>query len=554
MKKPEPPRLDSRNSPLRIASLRLGNGPAMVGFTLCPGKWQDGALSGSWRRDLRADVEHIHTWGAAAVVTLMTWDELRVVRADDVGSTCEQMGIEWYHLPIRDLGVPDDGFEAGWTYAGVRLREHLRHGRSVLVHCLGGLGRSGMIAARLLVELGLDPDRAILAARAERPGAIETKAQVDHVRRVTPIAPASDAHAARILGCILGGAVGDAFGYAVEFDRLPEIRRKHGSGGLQHPVLQDGKLVVSDDTQMTLFTLEAMNLAQAANQGEAVPDRQALLLAEFREACLRWGDTQGATVPPYRAGASRARLLQSRAMRQRRAPGMTCLAAVRAGATSTMDRPINDSKGCGAVMRTAPIGLLPDAPFELSMTLGCQAGAMTHGHADGWLPAGTVAAMTRLLAQGLDIDAAASDALQLLAHMPGANAAATPVLLQRALELARQAAKPAAAYAALGEGWTGDEALAIAVYCSLAGSGFVEAIRLAANHDGDSDSTASIAGQLRGTVDGITAVPHAWVQRLDVLPEALALIHEFITLGVPPVQWQDTPASKASRIERRNDK
>lgn len=546
--------LDSHDSPLRIATLEPGRRLGRVGFTLCPGKHQDGALSGSWRRDLRLDLTRIRDWGAAAVLTLMTSDELRAVRADGIGAACETLGLEWHHLPIRDLGIPDDDFEAGWSYAGVRLRDHVRHGRSVLVHCLGGLGRSGMIAARLLVELGLDADSAIRAARAKRPGAIETTAQAEHVRRAGPIAPASDAHASRILGCILGGAVGDAFGYAVEFDRLPAIRRKHGPGGLRKPVLQDGKLVVSDDTQMTLFTLEAMYLAQAVDQDAAGPGLRQPFMDECREACLRWGDTQGARVPPFRQGGPRARLLYSPVMRQRRAPGMTCLAAVGAGATGAVDRPINDSKGCGAVMRTAPIGLVQGMTAEMALLLASQAGAMTHGHTDGWLPAGAVAAMTGLLARGRSVDEAAGQVLKLLAGTPAASALATPVLLERALQLARRDASPATAYAALGEGWTGDEALAIAVYCSLAGSSFVDAIRLAANHDGDSDSTASITGQLRGTADGIAAVPHAWVRRLDVLPQALALIRDFLTLSGPPVQWEDATVSKASRVERRNVK
>lgn len=469
-----------------------------------------------------------------------------------MGAICERLGIEWYHLPIRDFGVPGDDFETSWTYAGVRLRDHVRKGRNVFVHCKGGLGRSGMIAARLLVELGLDPDEVIRSIRAERPGAIETTEQAGHVRRTRPITPASDAHASRTLGCILGGAVGDAFGYAIEFDRLPEIRRRHGPGGLQQPVLQNGKLVVSDDTQMTLFTLEAMNLARAAGGKVTSPGWQSLFMEECRSACLRWGETQVARAPTLDEGAARASLWHSPAMRRRRAPGLTCLAAIAAGATGTIDEPINDSKGCGAVMRTAPIGLLQGVRPADALRLGSRAGAMTHGHVDGWLPAGAVAALTALLVRGRKLDQAAAEALRLLADTPAV--AATPRLLAQATQLARQGAGPATAYAALGEGWTGDEALAIALYCSLAGPSFVDAIRLAANHDGDSDSTASIAGQLRGTVDGIAAVPHAWVQRLDVLPEALALIHELLTLGVPPVQWQDAPASKAARIERRKEK
>jgi ADP-ribosylglycohydrolase len=80
----------------------------------------------------------------------------------------------------------------------------------------------------------------------------------------------------------------------------------------------------------------------------------------------------------------------------------------------------------------------------------------------------------------------------------------------------------------LGEGWTGDEALAIGVYAACAAHSFEDAIRLAANHDGDSDSTASIAGQLYGARHGLMALPHAWVRQLDILKEALEVTQRFL--------------------------
>ena len=144
--------------------------------------------------------------------------------------------MEWHHLPITDVDVPDADFEAAWVYSGLRLRDHLRHGRNVLVHCRGGLGRSGTIAARLLVELGWPAADAIAAVRAQRKGAIETSAQEQHVRQLPgPISADADAATARVLGCVLGGAVGDAFGYEIEFDRWPAIERKHGASAWPSP-------------------------------------------------------------------------------------------------------------------------------------------------------------------------------------------------------------------------------------------------------------------------------------------------------------------------------
>ncbi|MEY4977771.1 MAG: hypothetical protein RLZZ352_41 [Pseudomonadota bacterium] len=524
-----PPVLDSLNSPLHIAQVQAGPAWGSVGLTLCPGKQQTVSVSGSWLRDMDTDLDAVQRWGAAAVVTLMPLHELQQVQAQHIGTACEARGMEWHHLPIRDVDVPDASFETHWLYSGLRLREHLRAGRKVLLHCRGGLGRSGTIAARLLVELGWSADAAIRAVRAQRPGALETRAQEVHVHH-TPAMPGDETAASRVLGCLLGGALGDAFGYAIEFDRWNSIARQHGPRGLQEPVWQRGQLVVSDDTQMTLFTLEAL--------AETLPSQLPALFPEtlprpFQAACrrayLRWGSTQGVT-PADTAdlGTHPATLHQSPAMRQRRAPGNTCLSAVRAGANGSTHHAINTSKGCGAVMRTAPIGLVQGLSPELAMALGNTAGALTHGHPDGWLPGGALSAMVCLLNQGQSMVAAAHHTLRLLAAQP-MNPCGTTRLLQTALQLLEQdAPERADIFKRLGEGWTGDEALAIGVYTACATDHFKDAVRLAANHDGDSDSTASIAGQLSGTHHGIMALPHDWVRRLDVLPELLQVTQRFL--------------------------
>lgn len=521
--------LDSHNSPLQLGQLPVGPHLGIVGFTLCPGKKQGHSVSGVWQRDMDIDLDLIQRWGAAAVLTLMPLDELRAVQADGIGEACEARSMEWYHLPITDVDVPDAAFEAAWCYTGLRLRHHLRLGHKVLVHCRGGLGRSGTIAARLLVELGWSPPDAIAAVRAERSGAIETSAQERYVCRLPGIVPQErDARNAKVLGCVLGGAVGDAFGYAIEFDRWSTIQRKHGPKGLQHPVLHNGRLVVSDDTQMTLFTLEAINQVLQPHGDNDRSTLQHRFAIACRQAYRRWGHTQGLRVSVFSEGCPQ--LYLQPAMRQRRAPGNTCLSAVQAGATGTCEQPINDSKGCGAVMRTAPIGLLPSASPEQALTMGYQAGALTHGHVDGWLPAGMLAAMVQSLMHGEHLEYAAEQALAGSTHATHGQQMPSQRLLHTALRHARECMPASIAWLSLGEGWTGDEALAIAVYAAASTEYYEDAICVAANHDGDSDSTASIAGQLVGTRDGILAVPHAWVRRLDVLPEALALLAQFVTL------------------------
>ena len=141
--------------------------------------------------------------------------------------------------------------------------------------------------------------------------------------------------------------------------------------------------------------------------------------------------------------------------------------------------------------------------------------------------------MVRLIAQGEEIVPAAWHTLRLLAehlHPDGraVHNSGTVRLFGAALELLGNTPARAEIFWQLGEGWTGDEALAIGVYAAGAASSFEDAVRLAANHDGDSDSPASIAGQLYGARHGILAVPHAWVRRLDVLNEALEVTRRFL--------------------------
>ena len=171
---------NSANSPLRIASVRLKSA-GEIGMTICPGKHEVGALSGKWERDLDADIKAIVKWGASSVVTLMEQEELTRLKVKTIGGAVQRAGMDWHLLPIKDVSVPDQHFENLWTSSGDAIRCALMDGKKVLIHCKGGLGRTGMIAARLMVELGERPATAIEKVRRARPGAIETAAQERHV-------------------------------------------------------------------------------------------------------------------------------------------------------------------------------------------------------------------------------------------------------------------------------------------------------------------------------------------------------------------------------------
>lgn len=174
--------------PLQIAevSTRLIDGK--IGITFCPGKHDSMALSGKWQRDLVTDLLAIKNWGAKLVLSLIEPYEMKMLKVPLLGDEVQRLGMIWVHLPIHDYSVPSPAFEKNWLIYGKYIRARLRNGDNIVIHCKGGLGRAGMMAARLLAELGVDPERAIRHVRMAREGAIETPGQLALVRKTQPIA------------------------------------------------------------------------------------------------------------------------------------------------------------------------------------------------------------------------------------------------------------------------------------------------------------------------------------------------------------------------------
>jgi ADP-ribosyl-[dinitrogen reductase] hydrolase len=177
----------SLTHPLQIAVVTAGPAFGRIGITFCPGKYDPRAMTGSWDRDLEIDLDAIRDWGAGAVVTLLVPEELTLLRVEHLGTEVARRRMQWFHLPIDDVSVPDEAFEQKWTVDGAKLRAMLRGGADIVVHCRGGLGRAGTIAARLLIELGAEPAVAIAQVRAARPGAIETAGQEAFVRTISMV-------------------------------------------------------------------------------------------------------------------------------------------------------------------------------------------------------------------------------------------------------------------------------------------------------------------------------------------------------------------------------
>ena len=371
----------------------------------------------------------------------------------------------------------------------------------------------------------------------------------------------------RIRGCLMAGAAGDALGYTVEFDHRDEILATFGEQGITKFKLDPrGIALISDDTQMTLFTAngELMGLTRGYMRGiGGTPEHY------VQYAYEDWYYTQKGK--PQEEYYSYTWLYHLPELWSRRAPGVTCLDACRNIINHQEVR--NDSKGCGGVMRVAPLALymaghnvrkegIPYSPEELAVAGGVIA-ECTHKHPLGYLPA---AALTNLLYNIvlLPTEQAKHDINRLVWDSTYILDKAYPEeefreardemqrLCDKALKLAHSDLSDAEAILKLGEGWVGEEAWAIAIFCVVRHINSVEdAIITSVNHSGDSDSTGSITGNIMGAIYGYEHIKerdilcpdgHRLEQTLELAEVILAIADDLAT-GCPIAAYEpiDTP-------------
>lgn len=327
----------------------------------------------------------------------------------------------------------------------------------------------------------------------------------------------------KIRGCLLGGAVGDALGYPVEFLPWSGIRARYGEAGIRDYDLdrRTGLALISDDTQMTLFTANGILLRETRGKLRGIAGPPSGYVYEmYRD----WLLTQTGGV---RGRDSLSWLLDVPELWHRRAPGGTCLSALASGERGSVRRPINGSKGCGGVMRAAPMGLRY-GPGDMGWSReeldreGAEIAALTHGHSLGYIPAAVLVHIVNAGVCGGCPDAlpdAVEDAMGTAERLFGVNPhwGELRTLVSRAEKLAGNAAPNEENIRALGEGWVAEETLAIAVYCALRyRDDFSGGVLAAVNHGGDSDSTGAVTGNILGAWLGCGAIEDRWKRDLEL--------------------------------------
>lgn len=338
-------------------------------------------------------------------------------------------------------------------------------------------------------------------------------------------------------GCLVGGAVGDALGYAVEFMPASAIFKKYGKNGITEYELHRGVAEISDDTQMTLFTATGLLVGTTRGMTRGIMGNyEGYIAFSYRD----WYRTQTERYP-LPEGFHYSWLVNVPEMFSLRAPGNTCLSALAQGGDGTIEHPLNHSKGCGGIMRVAPIGLyfcdkrLP--AVEVGLT-GAKAAALTHGHELGYLPAAMLTHIIWKIAEsGATISGAVEDAIGVMPTIfPEAKHMEELLsLIWKAIDLSRENMTDLDAIRRLGEGWVAEETLAIAVYCALKYSDdFEKGIIASVNHDGDSDSTGAVTGNILGAALGLEAIPQKFTGKLelkDVILELAEDLHHDCRIG-----------------------
>ena len=359
---------------------------------------------------------------------------------------------------------------------------------------------------------------------------------------------------------MVGGAVGDALGYPVEFMSYDQILHKYGSGGItRYELNKEGVAEISDDTQMSLFTANGVLFCFTRYATHGVLGASP---ADYiRDSYIEWLQTQTGCIDYTQCHYNWIRGVKE--LHANRAPGMTCMAALQQLAKH--EAVVNKSKGCGGIMRVAPLALFAAHPVhdvdlpshvELYVKESGKTAELTHKHPLGYIPAAFLSALIQKLMpysylSKTQLRKCVVDSMSLIEEIYFEQRTYTGYLKQlidKAMELSYSSESDYAAICQLGEGWVAEETLAIAIYCLMKyPDDFEKAIIASVNHSGDSDSTGAVVGNIMGALLGYDAIPDYYKEKLELrwLIEELATD---IAMGIPVGEYMDCYDTPEKRL------
>ncbi len=477
-----------------------------------------------------AKLQRMHHFGVRHFIDLTEEGELRPY------SQLLPADTTYERFPIRDVSVPKS-MEAVQQLVD-RIEYLTQLDGYTYIHCWGGVGRTGTIVACYEVNRkeGFSAEKALSVMRrsfSDMPKAAyrkspETQEQIGFVHRFADYCKQQEENRKqrtrdRIRGSLMAGAAGDALGYAVEFISRNSILKRYGDRGItKFDLTADGKALVSDDTQMTLFTACGMLMGVTRGYMRGIGGQPEKYV---NGAYLDWYYTQTGRKKKMLTNDFHYTWLRDLPeLAHRRAPGNTCLSACE---SLFVGEPVkNNSKGCGGIMRVAPMALLMvgycsrgESFYNVQQMdeAGAEVAAVTHKHPLAFLPA---AMLTHLIYRVIRMDEAevraniTDIALETIDALDSiykgdyeADKHYLADLTRMAVTLAANDCSDAENIRRLGEGWTGEEAWAIVLYCAVRHVDSIEdAIIAAVNHDGDSDSTGAVCGNIMGAIYGYEAI------------------------------------------------
>ena len=340
----------------------------------------------------------------------------------------------------------------------------------------------------------------------------------------------------RIRGAMIGCAAGDALGYPVEILSEAAIVERYGLRGItDYDLDENGTARITADTQLML--LSANGILFAHTRG-ALRGIMAPVYTYFPDFYMDWYRLQ----TEKRTRRARCGWINAYpALSAKRALSPTVVKVAASKKFGSMDEPVNDSKGSACLLRAVPIGLSYSRDPAYILYLGANTAALTHGNEVAWMASGALALIISLIIhQELSITEAVNKTLKALdKSFPDSRTVVNELsyTIHSAMSLATSASSDLDAIHALGKGWVADEALAIGLLCALRHENDIAgAMTFAANHGGDSNNTAAIAGTLVGARIGFNAIPDRFVDRLELVDVILELADD-VTTDCPMYDW-----------------